>query len=152
MTSYSVESTARIHAPAAIAYGIIADYQNGHPHILPSKFFRNLTVEAGGIGAGTRIAFEMGALGTWRRVTAEISEPEPGRVIHEHVITDAIETHFVVDPVASGACDVTIRTALRSRGGIAGGIERLATTALLRRVYRAELTLLDTVARQRASR
>lgn len=150
MSSYTVESTARIQAPAAVAYGIIADYRNGHPHILPPKFFRNLTVDAGGIGAGTHITFEMGALGTWRQASAVVSEPEPGRVIHEHVTTDAIETYFVIDPVSASACDVTIRTTMRSRGGLVGGIERLATTAFLRRVYRAELTLLDTVARARA--
>jgi hypothetical protein len=150
MSSYTVESTARVHAPAAVAYGLIADYRNGHPHILPPKYFRKLTVEAGGVGAGTRISFEMGAMGTWRRAVAEVSEPEPGRVLHERLTTDAVETWFVVEPVDGGACDVTIRTTLRTRGGIVGGIERLATTAFLRRVYRAELALLDTVARSRA--
>jgi hypothetical protein len=54
MTSYTVTATARVQAPAAVAYGIIADYVNGHPHLLPPKYFRTLTVEAGGTGAGTR--------------------------------------------------------------------------------------------------
>lgn len=47
-------------------------------------------------------------------------------------------------PTASSA------TQMVHRGGISGGLERLATTAFLRRVYRAELALLDQVARSRA--
>ena len=150
MTAYTVTSTARIQAPASVAYGIIADYRNGHPHILPPKYFRNLRLEAGGVGAGTRIRFEMGAMGTWRESGAVVSEPEPGRLLHEQVTTAPIETTFTVEPVSPGACDVTIATQMVHRGGISGGLERLATTAFLRRVYRAELALLDQVARSRA--
>jgi len=128
---------------------VIADYRDGHPHILPPKYFRNLRVEAGGVGAGTRIRFEMGAMGTWREAAAIVSEPEPGRLLHEQVTTAPIETTFTVEPVGSDACDVTIATRMVHRSGIGGGLERLATTAFLRRVYRAELALLDGVARGR---
>lgn len=149
MTTYTVTATARIHAPASVAYGVIADYRNGHPHILPPKYFRNLRVDAGGVGAGTRIRFEMGAMGTWREAGAVVSEPEPGRRLHEQVTTAPIATTFTVEPLSAGACDVTIATQMVHRGGIGGGLERLAATAFLRRVYRAELTLLDQVARSR---
>jgi hypothetical protein len=71
-------------------------------------------------------------------------------VLHERVTSDAIETTFTLEPRGSSACDVTISATMRSRGGVVGGVERLATTAFLRRVYRAELALLDDVARQRA--
>lgn len=149
MTAYTVTSTARINAPASVTYGVIADYRTGHPHILPPKYFRNLRVDAGGVGAGTHIRFEMGAMGSWREAGAVVSEPEPGRLLHEQVTTAPIETTFIVEPVDAGACDVTIATRMVHRGGIGGGLERLATTAFLRRVYRAELTLLDQVARSR---
>jgi hypothetical protein len=150
MTTYTVSSRARIGAPAAVAYGIIADYRDGHPHILPPKYFRNLRVEQGGVGAGTHIRFEMGMLGSWREGVASVAEPQPGRVIHERMPAQGIDTWFTVDPVGDGACDVTIATQLPERGGLAGGVERLVTTAFLRRVYRAELALLDEVSRRRA--
>ncbi len=49
---YTVVASADMDAPPDRVYAIIADYHNGHPHILP-KQFRNLTVEKGGVGAGT---------------------------------------------------------------------------------------------------
>ena len=58
----------RVPAPPAEVYAILADYTEGHPHILPSAYFRNIEVEEGGVGAGTRIRFEMTVLGTSRRV------------------------------------------------------------------------------------
>lgn len=150
MSTYTVSHSARIHARAAIAYGIIADYRGGHPHILPPKYFRNLTVEAGGVGAGTHIRFEMGAMGTWREAAAIVAEPEPGRRLHERIADQGIDTYFTVEPNGDAACDVTITTQMPDRGGLTGGIERLVTTALLRRIYRAELALLDAEAQRRS--
>ncbi len=69
-------------APADRVYAIIADYRNGHPHILP-KQFRNLTVEQGGVGAGTIIRFEVRVFGQTQHFRAVVSEPEPGRVLVE---------------------------------------------------------------------
>jgi len=54
MSKYTITYSSRVTAPAAVAYGIIADYRDGHPHILPAKYFRNLQVQAGGRGAATR--------------------------------------------------------------------------------------------------
>ena len=149
MTFYTVSSRARISAPASTAYGIIADYRNGHPHILPPQYFRNLRVEQGGVGAGTHIRFEMGMLGNFREAAAVVAEPEPGRLLHEQMPSESIDTWFRVEPVGADACDVTIETRLPHRGGIGGGVERLVSTAFLHRVYRAELALLNTVASQR---
>ena len=55
MRTIRVTGIARIDAPAAKVYGILADYHVGHPSILPPAF-RNLIVEEGGVGAGTRSA------------------------------------------------------------------------------------------------
>jgi hypothetical protein len=55
MAVYSISGSARIAAPPARIYGIIADYHRGHPSILP-KQMSNLRVESGsGVGAGTTI-------------------------------------------------------------------------------------------------
>jgi len=152
MPTYTVSYSSRVNAPAAVAYGIIADYRDGHPHILPPKYFRNLQVQSGGRGDGTRITFEMGALGYWRSASAEIREPEPGRLLEETIPAERVLTTFRVEAVSESACDVTISTTMPQRAGIAGSIERLTTSAFMRRVYREERRMLDRVARSRATR
>ena len=79
---FVVSKSAEIGAPADRLYGIIADYRNGHPRILPPAF-TELTVEAGGVGAGTRIRVGMRMLGRVMTFPAEVSEPDPGRVLVE---------------------------------------------------------------------
>ena len=53
---YSASST--IDADPKTVYNIIADYHGGHKQILPPKYFKNLVVHRGGVGAGTEITFE----------------------------------------------------------------------------------------------
>jgi hypothetical protein len=145
---YTVSLSAPVAAPAARAYGIIADYHHGHPLILPPKYFRGLAVERGGIGAGTVIRFEMKAFGTTRSARASVTEPEPGRVLVETIAESGIVTTFTVD--ADGAPDrsrVTISTSAPSRGGLLGRLERAMSTRYLRAVYAEELRMLDEVAR-----
>src|ERR1039457_6245089 len=48
------------------AYAVIANYQTGHHRILPEQF-SGLTVERGGIGAGTIIRFDLRLLGRKQR-------------------------------------------------------------------------------------
>ena len=80
--AYRVSVSARIPAPSGRIYGIIADYRNGHPHILPPAF-SNLEVEQGGVGAGTIIRFNVRALGRTQLFRSVVTEPEPGRVLVE---------------------------------------------------------------------
>jgi len=47
-SAVTVEARAPVHAPADRVYDLIADYRNGHPRIVPPKYFRNLVVERGG--------------------------------------------------------------------------------------------------------
>jgi hypothetical protein len=150
MSTYQVQTSAHISAPAQLVYAIIADYRNGHPHILPS-YFSNLVVEEGGIGAGTRIRFDMTALGRKQTFRATVSEPEPGRVLLEDNGPKAGSmTTFTVDPVAQGAeAQVTITTQFQQRSGLGGLIERFISGLFLRRVYAQELQLLAKVARER---
>jgi hypothetical protein len=145
---YTVSLTAPIGAPAARAYGIIADYHHGHPRILPPKYFAGLTVERGGVGAGTVIRFAMRAMGTTRESRATVTEPERGRVLVETIEAQRIVTTFTVDPDgAPGRSRVTISTSLPSRGGLLGRLERAFSTRYLKAVYAEELRMLDEVAR-----
>src|SRR5687767_16032306 len=102
MATFTVIASRRIPAPPAEVYAIIADYTEGHPHILPSAYFRNIEVEKGGVGAGTRIRFEMTAFGAVRSMTADIEEPSPGRVLVERDVEGRVVTTFTVDAARDG--------------------------------------------------
>lgn len=146
-----VSATRRIAAPAHIVYGIIADYRDGHPAILPPKWFGPLIVEAGGIGAGTRIRFSMRGMGPERPMEAIVAEPEPGRVLTETYPATGGVTTFIVEAAPAGRSDVTFRTTWQPRG-LAGLVERLAAPRFLRRVYRDELDQLQILAEARAEK
>ena len=99
--------SAEISAPADRLYGIIADYRNGHPRILPPAF-TGLTVEAGGVGAGTRIRVGMRVFGRVMTFPAEITEPNPGRVLVERNLGERPSvTTFTVDPLEASRSRVT---------------------------------------------
>lgn len=147
MLLHRISASADVAAPPAAVYGLIADYERGHPRILPPKYFRNLQVERGGRGAGTIIRFEMRVLGKTRTVRGEVSEPVPGRVIAEKYPADNTETTFTLVPTVEGASTrVTITTDLPVHDGIVGRLERFLTTKLLHRIYREELALPASVA------
>ena len=146
MASHTVAEGAWIGAPASRVYGILADYRNGHPRILP-KEFNYLAVERGGVGAGTVIAFSMRAFGTTRQSRAAITEPVPGRILMETLLDGSgVVTTFTVDAGAVAGSDVTISTVIPVSSGILGRLERWVAERYLRGVYRKELALLAGVA------
>jgi hypothetical protein len=149
--TFTVKASATVAAPADIVYGTIADYRDGHPHILPRRYFDWLEVEQGGRGAGTVIRFQMRVLGQTRVLRAVVSEPDPGRVLVEtDTGGDGPVTTFIVEPEGSGS-HVTFSTELTSVGGPLGVLERLVMTRLLRRIYARELKQLGRVAVERSS-
>jgi hypothetical protein len=144
-----VSASSIVPAPAPIVYGIIADYHEGHPAILPRRYFESLEVETGGLGAGTRIRFRMRAFGAVRSVRADVTEPVPGRELVETDVATGMATRFLVEPVNDGrASRVTFETRWR-KPGLTGWVERCLAPPYLRGVYRAELALLDQEARSR---
>ena len=128
-------------------YSLIADYVDGHPRILPRQF-KNLTVEKGGVGAGTVIRFQMSVFGRVQTFRAMITEPEPGRILVETDLdANGAVTTFIVNPgTAPADSHVTIATELPVRSGFLGFIERKLSTALLRPIYVKELQNLARVA------
>jgi hypothetical protein len=144
--SWVVSQSAEIGAPADRLYGIIADYRNGHPKILPPAF-TGLTVEAGGVGAGTRIRVGMRVFGRVMTFPAEVSEPDPGRVLVERNLGDRPSvTTFTVDRLDAVRSRVTISTELPVRHGILGRVEQFITRRFLAPIYTAELARLAAVA------
>jgi Polyketide cyclase / dehydrase and lipid transport len=141
---YTVSGSLRIVAPPQRIYRLISDYHTGHPTILP-KQFSNMRVEAGGIGAGTRVAFDMTVLGQKQHFVALVSEPEPGRVLVETNLEphDSVST-FIIDPEDDGrAATVTIQTDMPGRAGVAGAIEKFVARRVLKSIYAEELRLLQ---------
>lgn len=142
-----ISVSAIIPARKEQVYSLIANYNDGHPRILP-KQFSNLTVEQGGVGAGTVIRFQMSVFGKKQHFRAEITEPEPGRVLVETFLDgNGAITTFTVNPGHAPAdSNVTISTELPVRAGFAGTIERKLSTLLLRPIYAKELQNLARVA------
>jgi polyketide cyclase/dehydrase/lipid transport protein len=142
-----ITASAIIPARRERVYSLLANYQDGHSRILPRQF-SNLIIERGGVGAGTVIRFRMSLLGIRQNFHAEVSEPEPGRVLVEKYLdgNDTVTT-FIVDPgTAPADSRVTISTELPVRSGFLGAIERTVSTILLRSLYTKELQNLARVA------
>jgi hypothetical protein len=152
MPSHRVSATAEVMAPAGKVYAIIADYDHGHPQIVPRPPFGSLEVEQSGSGAGTVIRYQMRVMGRTQTFRAAIAEPEPGRVLVETDLTMGAVTTFTVDPIEEGRhARVTISTELKVRGGLLGMLERAVTTRFLRPTYIRELENLASLAEGRSS-
>jgi hypothetical protein len=145
--THIVAVAATIPARPERVYALIANYKDGHRRILP-KQFSDITVEQGGIGAGTLIRFQMSVLGRKQNYRAAISEPEPGRVLVETYLEPAgtITTFRVEQGIAPADSHVTIATELPVRSGLVGLMEKTAAGFLLRSIFRKELTNLARVA------
>jgi len=138
-----VSVTTDVNAPSRDVYRLIADYRFGHSRILPPDFFRNLEVEKGGYGAGTVIQFDMLAFGRTQHLWAHVTEPDPGRVLTEAYPQNGAVTAFTVDSLGFDRSRVTIATYLRVGTGIRGRLELWMMRRFLRKVYIAELALID---------
>lgn len=151
MGQISVKASAILAASPEKVYRSIADYQNGHPHIVPPETFSDLHVEQGGYGDGTVITFKVTVLGTVQSFRQRISEPEPGRVLVEQDI-DSVRnaiTTFTVDPVENGEkSHVEIATTMNASPGLAGMVEHILVPLLNSRIYREELKRLESFAQQ----
>jgi hypothetical protein len=147
MAQHSVSAAALIHAAPQTVYALIADYRNGHPRILPKRYFVDLTVEKGGYGAGTTIDFQMKIMGQIQSFHSVITESSPGSVLVETDQNTGAATTFSVEPRMEGKQSfVTITTALHVPDGIAGRIQGWLIARLLRPIYVEELKQLAAVA------
>jgi hypothetical protein len=85
-------------------------------------------------------------------VRADVTEPVPGRELVETDVATGAATRFLVEPVSDGrASRVTFETTW-CRPGLGGWAERCLAPRYLRKVYRAELALLNEEAQARVPR
>jgi uncharacterized protein YndB with AHSA1/START domain len=142
----SVSAQRHIDAPADRVYRYIADFREHHPKFLPPQF-SDLEIETGGVGAGTVHRFSLTLAGRRTVYRVRVGELEPGRVLVESDPSRLMLTTFTVDRELDGTSRVTIHTRWHTPG-LAGLVERIIATRMLRRVYDAELRLLDRYARE----
>ncbi|HEY8490091.1 MAG TPA: SRPBCC family protein [Dehalococcoidia bacterium] len=143
-----MEAERLIGAPAPTVCGLIADERQHHPRFLPPAF-SHLTVEQGGVGDGTVVAFDLRVGGVRRRVRACITEEQPGRVLQGIDLDSGAVTTFDVTPEGD-ASRVRIRTAWHPAGGLRDWVERRLAPRLLLRLYGDEPANLDRYARAQA--
>jgi uncharacterized membrane protein len=144
MQQIIVEESAVIGAPTSQVYDIIADYQNGHPHIVPKKYFKSVEVEQGGIGAGTIIRVVTEFLGRQMHYRMLVEEPEKGKILTERDLNTGTITYFIVEQGRSAnESVVTIKTEMPVANGLKGMIEKLTTPPLMKKIYREELAQLN---------
>jgi uncharacterized protein YndB with AHSA1/START domain len=141
---HRITATATVKAPADVVYRVLADYRQHHPRILPAVF-SNFVVHERGVGAGTRIGFDLKVMGMTRHYEGVVSEPEPGRRLVESYPAEDSETWFLVEPVEEG-CSVTIGTDFNGRSGILGKVERWLSNKILHPIYVEELGRLESYA------
>jgi hypothetical protein len=149
MAKHSLSASKLISSPAQRIYGLIADYRNGHPRILPKPYFVSLSVEQGGYGAGTVINFQMQLMGRIQSFHSTITEPDPGHILVETDMNTGAVTTFTVEPRLEGQeAFVTITTTTNVPDGIVGKIQGWLTSQLLRPIYLKELDQLAAVAKE----
>ena len=154
MGQITVKAAAVLDARPEDVYATIADYQHGHPDILPKENLYDLQVEQGGYGAGTMIRFKMKVLGVEQSFYQRVSEPEPGRVLVEQDVDSVqnVMTTFTVTPVEhEQKSHVEISTMMNTSPGFKGFMERIIVPIINPQLYRKELRLLEAVAQKRST-
>jgi len=144
MATVKLSAERIIEAPADVVYHCIADYEEHHrPGGFLPDAFSDMRISRGGIGSGTVISFTTTLGGRTRRMTQEVTEPEPGRVLVES--GDGAATTFTVQPEGPG-CRVRFDSVLQANG-IGGLLTRLFAPRLLEPLYADELQRLEQLAR-----
>jgi Polyketide cyclase / dehydrase and lipid transport len=129
--------------PAQVAYHCLADYREHHrPDGFLPPAFSAFEVHRGGVGAGTEASWTVDLGGRTRRMTATITEPEPGRRMVE--TGGGAVTTFTVSPSGAG-CVVRFDTVF-DEPGLSGVVLRLLIGRMLGPLYADELERLETYA------
>ncbi len=146
MNKYLAQESVVINAPAERLYDIIADYHEGHPAILPARYFTHLEVVEGGQGVGTVIAVGMNVFGSKALLNLRVTQAEPGRLLVEEDEASGTVTTFSLEPLEDDRTRVTIATESRTSPGLRGLLEKMMNPFITRRIYREELQQLAEVA------
>ncbi|MGY1820485.1 SRPBCC family protein [Geodermatophilus sp. SYSU D00079] len=131
-----------VRAPSERVVAALADYPETRRRVLPEQF-SDYRVEAGGQGAGTRVAWRFAA--TSKRVRdqlVEVTQPDATTLVEADTRSSMVTT-WTVHPADAGSSTVRVRTTWNGAGGIGGFFERTFAPKGLRRVYEDLLGRLD---------
>ena len=137
MTHYAVSVERRIDASPERVYNLVVDMEE-HRRILPRQF-ESLEVLEGGKGDGTKFRLTMKVMGNRTVLEMTLSELQPGRVVQEQDIRAGITTIWELMPEADDRCTLRITSRFPDKPGFSGWVERLATSSMIRKIYRQEL-------------
>jgi hypothetical protein len=142
MTEVVATAERVVRAPAERTLAALADYENVRPRLVTEKF-QDYRVEAGGQGAGTRVAWRFAA--TKSRVREQVmtvTQPTANTLV-ESDENSSLVTMWTVHPADGGLTTVRVRTSWQGAGGVGGFFERTFAPKGLRRVYDSMLERLD---------
>lgn len=131
-----------VMAPVDRVRSALADYAGTRRRVLPEQF-SDYRVEAGGQGAGTRVAWRFAA--TAKRVRdqlVEVRQPDADTLVETDTRSSMVTT-WTLHPADAGLTTVRVRTTWNGAGGIGGFFERTFAPKGLRRVYEDLLGRLD---------
>jgi ribosome-associated toxin RatA of RatAB toxin-antitoxin module len=144
MSKIHVEESTIINARAETLYGIVADYEVGHPAILP-KPMDGLRVDKGGQGLGTELTVFVNVMGSKTSFRQRVTKSEPFTLIEESNIDNDLVTRFYFDALPDGKTKVTISTDFTPQNFV----ERLLNPMLMYSMYKRELRNLEAYAIQK---
>jgi hypothetical protein len=141
MSFYEVAVEHRFPVSSDRVYNLIVDMDE-HRRILP-KEFESLEVLAGGKGEGTVFRLTMNVMGSRTTLVMNLTEPEPGRLVQEQDKNAGITTIWRLIPEAGGGCSLRLTSRFPRKPGPAGWVERLATSTMIRSIYKRELKNME---------
>ena len=131
-----------VRAPVQRVFEALADYEDVRRRMLTEKF-REYRVDAGGHGAGTRVAWRFAATPTRvREQVMTVTQPTENTLV-ESDANSSLVTTWTVHPADAGRSTVRVRTSWTGAAGIGGFFERTFAPKGLRRVYDQMLERLD---------
>jgi polyketide cyclase/dehydrase/lipid transport protein len=144
MTRARAHAENLIDARPGAVYKVLSDYTVHHPRIMPTPTFSNLTVETGGVGAGTVFHITLRMAGKRQRLHMEVGEPEPGHILTETNLDSGAVTVFTVDSDHDkGRTRARISSEWETERGIRGLVDRLVAPILMERIFTKQLRQLD---------
>lgn len=141
MKHYEVSVERRFQASPERVYNLIVDMEE-HRRILPRQF-ESLNVLEGGKGTGTVFGLTMNVMGSRTTLVMTLSEPEPGRLVQEQDQKAGITTIWELTPEPGDCCMLRLTSRFPSKPGISGWVERIATTSMIRSIYKRELENME---------
>ena len=142
MTEVVATAERVVRAPAERTLAALADYENVRPRLVTEKF-QDYRVEAGGQGAGTRVAWRFAATKSRVREQVMIVTQPTANTLVESDENSSLVTMWTVHPADGGLTTVRVRTSWQGAGGVGGFFERTFAPKGLRRVYDTMLERLD---------